>query len=272
MLFDLRKYDAAAEIDRVAHALDVRFDRETEIRKRRSIGFRTYRDTWVRIEQQPMQRFIQRGNDGIERSVIIQGVPKPGWHQAVSWLDRDNDRMWRADETEFIQAKHVIPWGLLREAPELSAEWWRSFNASLDALGELKTTRVAVRQARVTKAIKVAFPEVDTAVDEWVTAHGDFYWQNLTAPEFYILDWEDWGIAPRGWDAASLWHNSLLVPSLADRVYVERQTDLDSRSGLLCRLMRCAEVLTAPAGYADEFIGPSKTHAQRIIDQLANPK
>ncbi|TCO56878.1 hypothetical protein EV192_106353 [Actinocrispum wychmicini] len=189
----------------------------------------------------------------------------------MSWVDRANDRVWRADETEFIPAKSVIPWGVLREAPDLSAVWWQRLDESLDALSTQETTRVAVRQQRIDDGITAMFRGLDTTVDEWATAHGDFYWQNLTAPEFCILDWEDWGVAPRGWDAASLWHNSLLVPALADRIYRERGADLDSRSGLLCQLMRCAEILTAPAGYADDFVEPSKIHAQRIIDQLTSP-
>jgi hypothetical protein len=271
MHFDLRKYDPSKEIDRVERALGVGLDRQTEMRKRRSVGFRSDRDTWVRIEQQPMSHFIERGNNGLERSVILRGVAKPEWYQSVSWIDRADDRMWRADETELIISRHVIPWGFLREAPVLPAEWWQDFNSSLDALSEHTTARLAIRQGRITEAIKAAFPGVNTTIDEWATAHGDFYWQNLTAPEFCILDWENWGTAPRGWDAASLWHNSLLVPSLADRVYRERQADLDCHSGLLCRLMRCAEILRAPAGYADDFIEPSRTCALDIIDQLTSP-
>jgi hypothetical protein len=271
MNLDLRKHDAAREIDQVERALNARLDRQTEIRKRRSIGFRSDRDTWVRIEQQPMSRFVERGNNGLERSVVLHGVTKPEWYQSVSWIDRAVDRMWRADETELIESRHVIPWGFLRESPALSAKWWRDLNSSLDALSEHATAHVAVHQSRITEVITATFPDVDTTIDEWVTAHGDFYWQNLTAPKFCILDWEDWGAAPRGWDAASLWHDSLLVPPLADRVYSERQTDLDSRSGLLCRLMRCAEILTAPDGYADDFIEPSRTHAEHIIDQLSKP-
>lgn len=269
MRFDLRKYSASAEIERVEHALDLRLDRRTEMRKRRSIGFRSDRDTWVRIEQQPMSRFATRGNNGLERSTTLRGVAKPDWYQSVSWIERADDRMWRADEIQLIQDPHVIPWGSLRESPTLSATWWHDFSSSLDALSKQATTHVSVRQNRITDAIKPAFPDVDTSIDQWTTAHGDFFWQNLTAPKFCILDWEDWGTAPQGWDAASLWHNSLLVPALADRVYQERRTDLDCRSGLLCQLMQCASILTAPPGYADEFIEPSKTHAQRIVDQLA---
>lgn len=272
MHLDLRKYDASEEIERVERALAVRFDPPTEIRKRRSIGFRTDRDTWVRIEQRPVSRFIERGNNGLECSAILRGVARPEWHQSVSWIDRADDRMWRADETDYISDRHVITWGVLRSEPDVSDKWWTVLNASLDALASYPTSRIAVHQSCVSETIKRAFPDVDTSIDEWVTAHGDLYWQNLTTPECWILDWEDWGMAPRGFDAACLWHDSLLVPSLAERVYQERRVDLDSRSGLLCRLMCCTYTITAPVGYADEFVEPAKMYAQRIVDQLTKPK
>lgn len=69
------------------------------------------------------------------------------------------------------------------------------------------------------------FSDVDTTVEEWTAAHADLAWANLTTPNCYFLDWEDWGTAPRGWDAASLWSESLAVPALADRVYQERRAD-----------------------------------------------
>ena len=92
-----------------------------------------------------------------------------------------------------------------------------------------------------------------------------------TAPDCWLLDWEDWGRAPRGFDAASLWHNSLAVPALAERVYREFRTELDSRSGMLCQLMRCAETMTAPPGYADELLASATTHGHRLVGQLTQP-
>ncbi|MFC5109569.1 hypothetical protein [Kibdelosporangium philippinense] len=225
----------------------------------------------MRIEHQTLAQFARRGNDGVQAAMVLDGVTKPAWYQALSWIDPEHGRVWRADETEYVTSSHVIPYGYLRQAPAVSATWWDELVASLDALARHTTSRVAVRQARITEAIATVFPEVDITVTEWTTAHGDFYWQNLTAPDFYILDWEDWGTAPRGWDAASLWHNSLLVPELAEHIATVRRADLDTHSGLLCQLMRCAEVLAAPPGYADEFVEPSRLHAQRLVSQLTSP-
>lgn len=84
---------------------------------------------------------------------------------------------------------------------------------SLAALAEHQTERVGVRQDHLTRRINQVFPdEVDTTVEEWVTAHTDLHWGNLTAPDCYLLDWEDWGAAPRGYDAAVLWGFSYRFP------------------------------------------------------------
>jgi hypothetical protein len=78
-------------------------------------------------------------------------------------------------------------------------------------------------------------PDLDTTIEQWVPAHADFAWANLTAPDCWILDWEDWGLAPRGLDSAMLWAASLAVPGLAEQVHEVRRADLDGRDGQLMR-------------------------------------
>lgn len=82
----------------------------------------------------------------------------------------------------------------------------------------------------------------DLTLDEWTPAHADLTWANVMGPEFCIIDWEDWGTAPRGLDAAALWGNALAVPTLADRVWNERRPDLESRPGRLMALFVCAKI------------------------------
>jgi hypothetical protein len=129
----------------------------------------------------------------------------------------------------------------------------------------------AITEERLAAVVRKVFPDVDTRIDEWTTAHGDLFWTNLTAPDCWILDWEDWGRAPRGYDAASLWHSSLAVPALAERVAHEVRRELDSRAGQLCQLMRCVETMTAPPGYADELLPTATEHAHRLAAQLTQP-
>lgn len=62
----------------------------------------------------------------------------------------------------------------------------------------METNRVAtlhsvpMTQALLTDAIIGAFGDgIDTSVSEWAVAHADISWANLTAPECWLLDWED---------------------------------------------------------------------------------
>lgn len=80
-----------------------------------------------------------------------------------------------------------------------------------------------------------------TLSDAWwealnTPAHGDLNWANVTAPQFCLFDWDDWGMALRGIDAAWLWGNSLVFPEVAERVQRERRHDLESRDGKLMSL------------------------------------
>lgn len=268
MLPDLRKYDCHAIIERVQRSLDAQFDFATEIRKRRSLGYRTTRETWVRIELRDLARIDDQGW-GIEEASVLEGVAMPAWHQGLSWMDHELGAMWRVDETELITDPTVKLGGILTDEPELPDAWWAILNSSLDALAKHPTTRVAtsagsrITQERISATIHQVFPDVDTTIDEWTTAHADFAWPNLTALNCCVLDWEDWGVAPRGYDAATLRGESLAVPALAERIYQERQTDLDSRSGRLSQLYYCAKAIAA-----GERSGPLLAPATDLANEL----
>lgn len=273
MPLDLRKTSCDDVVGRVQQSLDTQFDLNTEIRKRRSLGFKTARDTWVRIEVRDLDRCNGDGW-GVEAAAALRGVALPVWHQGLSWLDPERQVIWRADETAFVPDSSVKPGGILTEKPTLSPAWWGTFDASLDALAQHTTTRTAtpglrlITQARVTETIIKVFPAVDTAVDEWTAAHADLGWANLTAPTCHFLDWEDWGMAPRGLDAATLWSESLAIPDLAERIYRHRRADLDTRTGRLMRLYRCA-VLIAAGDRSGPLLEPATACAPDILSALS---
>jgi hypothetical protein len=202
----LRKISTDGVLDRVEQALAVRLEPDTVVRKRRSVGFRTDRATWVRIEVRDISR--------------------------------------------------------------------TTFNTSLDTLAAATTIRIAtpslkvITQERMTATIQDVFPDIDTTVGEWVPAHADLGWANLTAPTCYILDWEDWGMAPRGWDAATLWSSSLAVPTLANRLVEERAADFGSRVGKLAQLFHCAGLIAAPTGYAGPLLEPAQAAAAELLTSL----
>ena len=160
-------------------------------------------------------------------------------------------------------------------AEGLPARWWDDFSAAMDELAGQETTRVATPDCmpisvdRIETTIRKVFPDCgNLVIDEWSTAHADLNWANLTGPALWILDWEDWGRAPRGLDAANLWASSLAVPQVANKILESRRPDLDSRTGRIMMLFKCAELL----GWADErepLYTPTRREAERLRSLLA---
>nr|QEO73888.1 hypothetical protein [uncultured bacterium] len=281
MRLDLRKSDASDVIKRVSGALGVELDLTTREDKRRSIGARTSRGTWVRIEVRPLAKILAQGqaSNGMEAAELLRGIAKPAWYTAVSWRDAVDDApvLWRADEVEFVSVSPIRSRGSLRDAPELSDAWWTTFNSSLDNLMSQRTTRIAtpdtetITQDLVSRVIERAFPnQIDSTItnEEWVPAHADLNWANVTGPECWILDWEDHGMAPRGLDAATLWVTSLTVPALAERVFHERRKDLESRSGKLMALFHCCKILNDSSARESPLFEPVLDAAGKLLASL----
>ncbi|MET8590386.1 hypothetical protein [Streptomyces sp. NPDC005078] len=270
---DLRKEPIEVVLNRVEQSLGVRLDQGSMVRKRRSLGARTDRDTWVRIERRGFARVGVQGGDGTASAEALRGIAKTAWLAGVAWRDEMEPVMWRADETELLPGAPVGS-AVVTEDPRLPEEWWAALNASLDALAAQHTNRIAtpdtetLTQELVTETVHSVFPGVDTAVVEWRPAHADFNWANMTAPVFCVFDWEDWGMAPCGLDAATLWGASLAVPALADRVRSERRDDLESRDGKLMTLFVAAKILGPYADPDDPRLGAARETAERVVKEL----
>jgi len=272
---DLRREPADDVLERVERALQVRLERETLVRKRRTIGARTDRATWVRIERRPVSRIREQGWNGAESAALLEGVIQPAWRAAVSWRGEDDAAMWRADEHDLLLSAPVKPGGVLTDEPVLPDEWWAALNGTLDALAAHRTSRIAtpdtvtITEAHISEVIQTVFPGLpNTAVERWNPAHADLNWANVTAPEFCLFDWEDWGMAPRGLDSAALWSQSLGVPALADRVRRERADDLSSRDGKVMMLYACAKIAGPYALPQDPRLEPARAAAERLMDEL----
>ncbi|MYV53875.1 hypothetical protein [Streptomyces sp. SID3212] len=271
---DLRVEPVDELLERVEHALRTRLDPDTVVRKRRSVGARTDRDTWVRAERRPLGKITEQGWNGTECAARLEGVAQPTWQGCVVWRDPDEPVMWRADETDLLPG-NPIGTAVLSEEPVLSDEWWRACGASLDALTRNTTSRVAtpdtvtITQDVVTESIRSAFPEeINTTVERWVPAHADLNWANMSAPVFSLFDWEDWGNAPQGLDAATLWAASLAVPTLADHVRRERRHDFESRDGKLMTLFVCSKILGPHVHPEDPRIDPARRMSRQFVAEL----
>lgn len=235
-------------------------------------GFPTEADTWVRLAWRRPTQLGTASWTGIEASVAITGVPRPEWFGGSLWHDAPRGVVWRVDEMSMAKARAVSPTGAVDCAPDLPAEWWVELRDALKALATHDTDRVCVRQDHLTARITEVYgSSVDPTVEEWACAHGDIGWANLTGPELTLLDWESWGRAPVGYDAACLWSASLQVPNLADRVLAEFDDVLSTRAGRLSRLLLCANVARAHrrTGRTTALSAATEAAARDLLDDLA---
>ncbi len=174
VMVDLRTQPWKDVVDRVERCLGVRLDREAAVVKRRSVGARTDRDTWIRLEARPFSKLTGQGS-GVEGATVLpRTVAKPAWYQGLSWQVPEQGVLWRADEMELVTASAIKPGGILRRDPGLASAWWVTLGRSLAALAAQATTRVAtgaygpISQERVTATIERVFPRcVETTVTEW---------------------------------------------------------------------------------------------------------
>ncbi|MFJ9646526.1 hypothetical protein [Streptomyces sp. NPDC101206] len=170
-------------------------------------------------------------------------VPRPDLFGIRDWTT--DAYMYRAELYAYTPDPIVSPRPILNEDPGLPETWWKEMTAALDALADVPppTDREAVREEYLRRVI----PEfTGHQVEEitWTTAHGDLHWANITRTP-HILDWEGWGRAPYGYDAATLYLYALLSPETATRVRTELAPVLDRTEARTALLTVCAQILQA---------------------------
>jgi hypothetical protein len=173
-------------------------------------------------------------------AAAIQGVSKPAILASRQW--KQHDRHWLALQMTLAPSPMVEP-GLFAGAAtaRIGAQWIASLKQALDALRTFETNRTSTSADQVSALIKDRFgPGAEHRADEWHCAHGDLHWSNVTYPDFMLLDWEHWGLAPRGFDAANLLVSSCAQPELVQKIVTAFAADLDSRSGRVALLAALA--------------------------------
>lgn len=240
--------------------------------RERSIGAHVTNDRgdwWLRVVR---ELTAWTGGDfwrGNAEATAITGVPKP----AVTWIEEwdDGDVQFRAELMTLIRANRCAATEPLRDTITLSDTWWSTLRHSVDRVANWRTGRTCLDQETVTRRL-LAFcgPAVDATVTAWTTAHGDLHWANITEPQFYILDWEGWGLAPAGYDAAILYCHSLLVPAVARRVHATFADILDSEPGRLAQLYTITRLLLRiEDGDYPDLAGPLHEH---LVDLLPSSR
>jgi transcriptional regulator with XRE-family HTH domain len=256
----------------VERAFDVRLDRDGLTLGSQSVGARTNRGTWVRLQGCPAGQVGWQAWNGTEAVLLLEGVAAPRWFNAATWRDDASEVLWRADETALVTDPPVSKSSFLRADPELSEAWWRDWSTSLDALERHGCARIAivdgqpVTESHIVRVAASVWPRlVSGSIAEWSSAHGAMTWAKLTSPGCRIINWTRWGRAPRGLDAATLWSFSLAVPHLAARIWATRRTELESPTGTMVALYSLARILTDPATSAGPLAAPARHAAARLL-------
>ncbi|MFG3517013.1 hypothetical protein [Streptomyces bobili] len=130
---------------------------------------------------------------------------------------------------------------VLQRDLQLPDSWWQDLAGTLEKVAAVDTDRIAVREQYMDRAIPEFLGIPAPAVTCWTAAHSDLHWANVTAP-LRILDWEGWGRAPEGFDAATLYAYTLLQENIAARVRTAFPI-LGSPAGLAAEATVCAQLL-----------------------------
>ena len=218
------------------------------------------RVVWARREQ--AQGDWWTGN---RDATSIRGVAKPRVLDARAW--EEGPLVYRAELMSLLPGRACASTAVLERNPGLDDGWWEELERSLRALAETSTERRVLEPETMRRRITVFFGiDLDIDLREWLPAHGDLHWNNLHREPFAIADWEAWGLAPRGYDAAFLLGHSLAVRHAADEVARRFRGDLESDGGVISQLYVMTKLLTrADAGEHTELVPFIHRHVGRLL-------
>ncbi|MGX1976893.1 phosphotransferase family protein [Streptomyces kronopolitis] len=221
-------------------------------------------ECWLRMISAPEDKAggrIWEGNR--EAAVLFDGrVHKPVLHGASQ--DALDGYAHLAELHSFVSEPVCSSSPVLRQDLDLPGSWWSSLRKDLEQVNGMPTERVAVRQEWVDRSVPRFLDLPAPRITEWATAHGDLHAANLTSVTPVLLDWEGFGLAPVGYDAAMLLAYSLLAPGFAEGVR-EAFPVLATESGRVAQLVVLTELMqSASRGDHPELIPPLRALATEL--------
>ncbi|MFD4787782.1 hypothetical protein ACFWN1_12170 [Streptomyces sp. NPDC058459] len=256
---------------RAAHALGVELEPGNEFWgwAGRTLGApartATGRPAWLRLTSAPADRATGKLWDGAATAELALGNLGGRRPALLGMHDTTEDATaYRAELSARIDAPVLSATPDLHQDLDLPDAWWRDLTDTLDLLAAVPTDRIAVRTQYMGRAIPRFIGIPAPAALCWTTAHADLHWANLTAAPLHILDWEGWGSAPAGFDAAMLYAYSLRRPAVAARVRTAFPI-LACRDALAAEATVCAMLLqTVDRGDNPDLAGPLRTWAAEL--------
>jgi len=224
-------------------------------------------ERWLRVVTEPPGWGFGPMWTGNDEANQITGVPHPRVHEVTEWDDSPTGRRVRAELMSLAPGPAVAADMVLRDTVTLDEPWWRQLRASLGALATQPTERECLGPELLARRLLANFGvTVDPHTLVWSTAHGDLHWANLTNPGCWLLDWEAWGSAPAGYDAALLHAASLLQPETAHRVRQTFAEMLDGPGGAIAQLAAAAKMLRlAEQGHHLDLAVPLHRHVRDLL-------
>jgi hypothetical protein len=220
---------------------------------------------WLRLVSAPAAKAGRKLWTGTAEAAqtLPAAINKPSLHALHD--DLHNSFAYRAELTTAITAPTCSTTPDLHGELDLPDAWWTSLRTDLDLLAATPTDRVAVRQEYIDRAVPRFTGAPAPRITQWTTAHGDLHPANLTTTGPTLLDWEGWGTAPAGYDAALLYAYSLPAPATAARVHRTFADLLDSPSGHAALLVVTAELLqSADCGDYPDLV----PHLRTLINNI----
>lgn len=225
-------------------------------------------DAWLRVVHEDPEWGIGDYLEATVRANDIQKVPKPYITRWKEWTD--NGRRLRGELSNFVTDSTLSTDMTLTTEPELSDRWLTQLPAALNAIATHPIPNQGLDPDDVNHGLLAFFGvTVDFSAIPWTTAHSDLHWANITAPEFFILDWEMWGRAPAGYDAATLYCTSLLCSETTKRLRDTLAYVLDTASGQIATLAVAVRLLRfIECGDYLPLAKPLRDHAHQVIRKL----
>ncbi|MEU4655032.1 hypothetical protein AB0G32_14030 [Streptomyces sp. NPDC023723] len=197
---------------------------------------------WLRLISAPEDKASGKLWDGAATAQQALG-DLDGYRPALLAIhdEADNGTAYRAELSVRVREPLLSDDPVLQHEPDIPLGWWADLMHALQTLAAATTDRIAVRTPYMDRAIPAFIGIPAPAAPHWAPAHGDLHWANLTTP-LQLLDWESWGLAPAGFDGATLYAYSLLQPLTTARIRAAFPV-LGTPAGLAAEATVCAMLL-----------------------------
>ncbi|WP_411084767.1 hypothetical protein [Streptomyces sp. cmx-18-6] len=173
---------------------------------------------------------------------VPRSVPRPRLRGVLDWTSQDV--AYRAELTEYVSVPPVTSGTpALDQDIALPDSWWAELRSALGTLATVPTDRESVRQNWVDRNFRRFLGIDPVRIRETTTGHADLHWANLTGAPLVLLDWENWGRLPVGYDLGLLHAYSLVAPATAARIRREFDSVLDTDAGRTGELIALGQLL-----------------------------